>query len=144
MMNLKRYALSAIVTSMIIPTTVLSAGQQDIGRKVRDLVARMTIEEKVGQMTEVAIDVVSKGSDGRQEPHQLDMAKLKTAILTYHVGSILNVGPQGYTLDHWHEVITAIQDVATKETQLKIPVLYGIDAIHGVSYTHGATLFPRP
>jgi beta-glucosidase len=129
--------------SVVIPGTLLTAGQNDIEKKVRDLVARMTLEEKVGQMTEVTVDVVSRGADGRQEPHQLDMAKLKTAILTYHVGSILNVGPQAYTLDHWHEVITAIQDMATKETRLKIPVLYGIDAIHGVTYTHGGTIFPQ-
>jgi beta-glucosidase len=115
----------------------------DVQEKVRALVSRMTLEEKIGQMTEVTVDVVSKGADGRQEPHQLDMAKLETAILTYHVGSILNVGPQGYTLDHWHEVIRTIQDVAMNKTRLKIPVLYGIDAIHGVTYTHGATLFPQ-
>ena len=142
-MNLKKHTLLVIAMSMIIPGVVLSAGQQDIEKKVRDLVARMTIEEKVGQMTEVTVDVVSRGANGRQEPHQLETEKLKTAILTYHVGSILNVGPQGYTLDHWHEVITAIQDVATKETRLKIPVLYGIDAIHGVTYTHGGTIFPQ-
>ncbi len=40
-------------------------------------------------------------------------------------------------------MITTIQDVATKKTRLKIPVLYGIDAIHGVTYTHGGTLFPQ-
>jgi len=142
-MNIKRCIMSTIAMSTIIPGVLLSAGQQDIEKKVRDLISRMTIEEKVGQMTEVAVDVVSRGADGRQEPHQLDMEKLKSAILMYHVGSILNVGPQGYTLDHWHEVITAIQDVATKETRLKIPVLYGIDAIHGVTYTHGGTIFPQ-
>jgi beta-glucosidase len=142
-MNVTRNVLAPIVISMIIPGVVLSAGQKDIEKKVRDLVARMTLEEKIGQMTEVTVDVVSKGADGRQEPHQLDTDKLKTAILTYHVGSILNVGPQGYTLDHWHEVITAIQDIATKQTRLRIPVLYGIDAIHGVTYTHGGTIFPQ-
>jgi beta-glucosidase len=103
----------------------------------------MTIEEKVGQMTQVAIDVVSKGPDGRTEPHALDPAKLEKAIVEYHVGSILNVGPQAHTQAHWIEVITAIQDVATKKTRLKIPILYGIDAIHGANYTHGATLFPQ-
>lgn len=121
-------------------------GQQRSGGNeamVRDLLSKMTIEEKVGQMTQVTVDVVSKGADGRQEPHELDMQKLRDAILKYHVGSILNVGPSGYTLDHWHEVITAIQDVATKESRLHVPILYGIDAIHGVTYTLGGTLFPQ-
>jgi len=132
--------LAAVVTSAV---SVSPGAPADIQKKVRALVSRMTLEEKVGQMTEVTIDVVSKGADGRQEPHQLDMAKLETAVLTYHVGSILNVGPQAYSLEHWHEVITAIQDVATRKTRLKIPILYGIDAIHGVTYTHGGTLFPQ-
>ncbi len=118
-------------------------GQDVIDGQVRDLLSRMTLEEKVGQMTQVTVDVVSLGADGRQEPHQLDMAKLDTALLRYHVGSIINVGPQAYSLDHWHEVITAIQNVAMRKTRLKIPVLYGIDAVHGVNYTHGATLFPQ-
>jgi beta-glucosidase len=121
----------------------LAAGVPESGVRVRELVSRMTLEEKVGQMTQVCIDVVSRGSDGRTEPHQLDMAKLEKAILEHHVGSILNVGVQAYSLEHWQSVITTIQDVATKKSRLKIPVLYGIDAIHGANYTHGATLFPQ-
>ncbi|MBI5472318.1 MAG: glycoside hydrolase family 3 C-terminal domain-containing protein [Ignavibacteriae bacterium] len=112
-------------------------------QKVKSLLAQMTLEEKVGQMTQVTIDVVSAGSDGRQEPHALDMKKLEHAIIDRHLGSLINVGPQAYTLEHWYEVITAIQDVATQKTRLKIPILYGIDAIHGVNYTHGGTLFPQ-
>lgn len=112
-------------------------------QKVKDLLAKMTIEEKVGQMTQVTIDVVSQGTDGRLEPHALDMKKLEHALLNRHLGSIINVGPQAYTIDHWHEVITSIQNVATKKTRLRIPVLYGIDAIHGVNYTHGGTIFPQ-
>lgn len=114
-----------------------------IDSKVEKLLRQMTLEEKVGQMTQVTIDVVSRGPDGRQEPHALDPAKLERALLKYHVGSILNVGEMYYTLAHWHEVITAIQDVATKKTRLGIPVLYGIDAVHGANYTKGATLFPQ-
>jgi beta-glucosidase len=62
--------------------------------------------------------------------------------MEYHVGSILNVGQSGYTLAHWLEVITTIQDMA-KKSRLGIPVLYGIDAIHGANYTIGATIFPQ-
>jgi beta-glucosidase len=46
------------------------------------------------------------------------------------------------TIQGWKEVITTINTEANK-TRLKIPVLYGIDAIHGSSYTLGATLFPQ-
>ena len=131
-----------VLTGMIAPRGDQS-GNTPASRRVADLLSRMTIEEKVGQMTQVTVDVVSQGVDGRKEPHALDRAKLEDAILKRHVGSILNVGPQAYSLEHWHEVITTIQDVATKQSRLRIPILYGIDAIHGVNYTHGGTIFPQ-
>ena len=113
-------------------------------QRVRDLLQQMTLEEKIGQMTQVTVDLVSQGVDGRDEPHRIDHAKLEEAILTHHVGSIFNVGPSAYSREHWIDVITEIQDVATQQSRLKIPVLYGIDAIHGANYTLGATLFPQP
>jgi beta-glucosidase len=111
--------------------------------KINALLKKMTLEEKIGQMTQVTIDVVSEGADGRKEPHGIDPAKLEKAILQYHVGSIINVGPSFYSVPHWLDVITAIQDVALKKSRLRIPVLYGIDAVHGATYTEGATLFPQ-
>ena len=111
--------------------------------EARRLVQRMTLEEKVGQMTQISVTLVSKDGDttGR---HALDPARLREALITYHVGSIMNEGQGAYSLAHWREIITEIQDVATRETRLKIPVLYGIDAIHGATFTEGATLFPQP
>jgi beta-glucosidase len=123
-----------------------SSGERSLKQfdsKVNALLKQMTLEEKVGQMTQVTIDVVSRSADGRSGPHNLDSAKLEKAILDYHVGSIINVGQSSFTLGHWTDVITAIQDVAIKKTRLHIPILYGIDAIHGATYTQGATLFPQ-
>jgi beta-glucosidase len=116
-----------------------------ISSKVNVLVSKMSIEEKVGQMTQLNLDVISKGEVyNLKEPHELDEVKLRKAILEYKVGSILNCGGHTFTKEHWNEIIHRIQELATKETKLKIPVLYGIDAIHGVNYTVGATLFPQP
>jgi beta-glucosidase len=70
------------------------------------------------------------------------MDKLKHAIVDYKVGSILNVTGHALTVDQWHTVITQIQD-ETKNTRLKIPVIYGLDGIHGQTYTLDATLFPQ-
>lgn len=123
-----------------------SIPQPDFTAQVDKLLAQMTLEEKVGQMTQVTIDVVSKDMPAPIQPgarHQLDPAKLRTAITKYHVGSILNVMGSAYSVDHWHEIITQIQDVATRETRLKIPIIYGVDAIHGANYTTGATIFPQ-
>jgi len=110
-------------------------------RRIEDLLSRMTLEEKVGQMTQLTLEVVAKRLDDRHV--QLDMEKLRNAMVTHHVGSILNCGGSANTMDNWQEIITAIQDVATKETRLGIPVIYGIDSIHGANYIVGATLFPQ-
>ena len=108
---------------------------EKVDSKVKELVSKMTIEEKIGQMTQVTIQVVSKVQGTKDQLHQLDDAKLEEAIKKYHVGSILNVFDVSHSIDYWHEIITKIQNIATKETRLGIPVLYGIDAIHGATYT---------
>ncbi|MCB9286947.1 MAG: glycoside hydrolase family 3 C-terminal domain-containing protein [Lewinellaceae bacterium] len=120
--------------------TAKAAGKQAaIQDKVRALLEKMTPEEKVGQMTQVAIDLIMKDG-GNQE---IDEEKLRRAIVEKKVGSILNVKWTAYSLDKWHEIITRIQEVATRETPNKIPVLYGIDAIHGANYILEGTVFPH-
>src|SRR5579864_5495762 len=111
---------------------------EPVESRVDALLKQMTVEEKAGQMTQVTIDVVSRNG----EPHQLDPSKLQTAVDRYKVGSILNVMDHAYTVDHWHEIINQIQDAALK-TRLQIPVLYGLDSIHGANYVLGAALFPQ-
>jgi len=115
--------------------------QARIDNTVRQMVAQMTLEEKVGQMTQLTLEQFAKsGQDGYLI---LDEQKLRDGIVNRHLGSILNCGGQARTVQNWQEIITKIQDVATKETRLKIPVIYGIDTIHGANYVLGATLFPQ-
>ncbi len=114
--------------------------ERDNTQKIDALLKRMTLEEKVGQMTQLAIGMISKGRD---QEIQIDPAKLDKAIVNYGVGSILNVAEQALTIDKWHEIINRIQETATKKTRLGIPVIYGIDSIHGANYVQGATLFPQ-
>ena len=112
---------------------------------IESLLSKMTIEEKVGQMTQLNLDVVCEGDIYKLvEPHHIDKAKLNKALLEYHVGSFLNCGGHAYPLEQWHAIIGEIQQVATENTRLKVPVIYGIDAIHGANYTMGSTLFPQP
>ncbi len=107
--------------------------------RVAALLKQMTVEEKVGQMTQLAIDMVTTGSD---QNIQIDPVKLDKAINKYGVGSILNVNGQALTVDKWHEIIGKIQTASLK-TRLKIPNIYGIDSIHGANYVQGSTLFPQ-
>ncbi|MFN0276069.1 MAG: beta-glucosidase [Chitinophagales bacterium] len=105
----------------------------------------MTVEEKVGQMTQLNLDVLCEGEIyNLNEPHRLNQEKLEKALIQYHVGSILNCGGHAYPLEQWHAIIGEIQTVATTKTRLQIPIVYGIDAIHGANYTLGSTLFPQP
>jgi beta-glucosidase len=113
--------------------------ERDNTQKVEDLLKRMTLEEKVGQMTQLTIGMIV---NGRDQDVKIDPAKLEKAIVTYGVGSILNVSDQALTIDRWHEIIGQIQ-AAAKKTKLGIPVIYGIDSIHGANYVQGATLFPQ-
>jgi beta-glucosidase len=111
---------------------------------IEALIAQMTIEEKVGQMTQINLDVVCEGGIYKLvEPHHIEPAKLQEAITKWHVGSVLNCGGHAYPLKQWHELIGEIQRVAITQGRLKIPVLYGIDAIHGANYMVGSTLFPQ-
>lgn len=133
--------INSIIGIFFISTTLHAQSNVDIDA----LIAKMTIEEKVGQMTQLNLDVVCEGDIYKLvEPHHLDAAKLNRALIEYHVGSILNCGGHAYDLTQWHTIINGIQTVATTQTRLKIPIVYGIDAIHGANYTLGATLFPQP
>jgi beta-glucosidase len=112
---------------------------RDNTSRAEELLAHMTLEEKIGQMTQLQIAMVTSGQD---QNIQIDPAKLEKAVVKYGVGSILNVNNQALTVDKWREIIGQIQAAAQK-TRLKIPVLYGIDSIHGANYVQGATLYPQ-
>nr|WP_305888624.1 glycoside hydrolase family 3 N-terminal domain-containing protein [Methylomonas sp. SURF-2] len=105
----------------------------------------MTLEEKVGQMTQIDFSVVSV-ENGQDADNPIDRAKLEDALFNHHVGSILNTpttpNNKAQPIAKWRNMTQVIRETAAK-TRLKIPVIYGIDAIHGATYTQGATLFPQ-
>ncbi|MEP6900742.1 MAG: glycoside hydrolase family 3 N-terminal domain-containing protein [Actinomycetota bacterium] len=119
--------------------TVQRPKLKDHSVQIEALLKKMTLEEKVGQMTQLEIGQITSGGDSNI---QIDAAKLEKAIVEYKVGSILNVNGHALPVDKWHEIIGAIQ-AASMKTRLKIPNIYGIDSIHGANYVRGATLFPQ-
>ncbi len=118
--------------------------KNNIESKVDQIVSSMTIEEKVGQMTQITLDVFALmgENDERAEPVILDTAMIKLAIGKYKIGSVLNtVNNRARSPQWWYDIISYLQELSIEETG--IPIIYGIDAIHGVNYTSGATLYPQ-
>ena len=116
-------------------------------RDIEAILRQMSIEEKAGQMTQIDLGVIAKGAPcALTQPVSLDTAKLRKAIETYHIGSVLNVGcgSGALTLNEWHSLLDELHRYNTAWSKSGIPILYGIDAIHGANYTKGATLFPQP
>ncbi len=138
-----KVARISLFAALLALTASLTYAQPAVEVRVQNLLDQMTLEEKVGQMTQITLEVVSVGEGpGIREPLMLDRKKLREIILDRGVGALFNVGTHAHSLESWNEIISEIQDVA-REGRLKIPVLYGIDAIHGATYTRGATLFPQ-
>ena len=112
--------------------------------KIKAIIGQMSVEEKIGQTCQITLDAFLERNEKGDviEPIQIDKKKLDEAILTFKVGSILNVGSHTLTLEQWSMIMEAVHAYyRTKQTA--IPILYGIDAIHGVNYTVGGTLFPQ-
>lgn len=136
-------AMTLMVMGCARQTTVAPAipADTDIESRVKKIVSGMSLEDKVGQMCEVVVDLVCADSvaDGSV---QLDSVKLKKIFGEYRVGSILNT-PQGHAQDAetWNRVISGIQEASMK--YIGIPDVYGVDQNHGTTYTAGGTLFPQ-
>ena len=109
-------------------------------KKVEKTLAKMTLDEKIGQMLELNLDIMGRRAPGGD--WQLNEAVLDTLLSKWKVGSILNAPGHALTVEQWQRWIGIIQDKSMK--YLGIPDIYGLDQNHGVTYTQGGTLFPQP
>ena len=121
-----------------VPSVALSAAAPEpayrdpslpVATRVEDLLERMTLDEKIGQMTQAERNVVTGNTD----------------ITTYALGSLLSGGgsaPTPNTATAWADMVDGFQRQALA-TRLGIPLIYGIDAVHGNNNVHGATIFPH-
>ncbi len=110
-------------------------------KKVEKTLAKMTLDEKIGQMLELNFDIMGRyGADGTW---QVNEQMLDTIIKNWKVGSILNApGTRAATVEQWQKWIQLIQQKSMK--YIGIPDVYGLDHNHGVTYTQAGTLFPQP
>lgn len=108
-----------------------------IEKKIDSILSDMTLEEKIGQMTQLTIGVITDSTG-----YALSEEMLDTVIGKYKVGSILNaVGNVSQPREVYADVIRRIQEKSLESTG--IPCIYGLDQIHGASYVAGATFFPQ-
>jgi len=106
--------------------------------KVEALLKQMTLEEKVGQMAQFSIEIIAD-----KKTYELNDSVLQRLLVDYKAGSILaTINNTAHSKESWCAMQKKIQEYC-KKTRLKIPVLYGVDAIHGVNYTEKCTLFPQ-
>ena len=113
--------------------------------KIEKTLSKMSLDEKVGQMLELNLDLMGKmEQQGTAKPVWIiNEMMLDTLISKYKVGSILNApGTRAATIDQWQQWIQLIQKKSMK--YIGIPDIYGLDHNHGVTYTQGGTLFPQP
>ena len=77
---------------------------------IETLISQMSIEEKVGQTCQITLDAIHQTDEKGQAlvPTQIDNAKLKEALETYHVGSVLKVGWHTLNLSEWKSIMTDI------------------------------------
>ena len=148
MKNLKNIALASVLCAgaclsaegQTVPPAIPS--DPVIEANIQDWLKKMTLEQKIGQMCEITIDVVTDFEASKKDGFTLDKAKLDTVIGKYKVGSLLNVPLSiAQTKEKWAEAIKQIQELSMKE--IGIPCIYGVDQIHGTTYTLGGTLFPQ-
>jgi beta-glucosidase len=143
-MKQKKFVFLLLLLLSLVGCGQEKTDDQQVEQKINALIANMSLEEKVGQMAQFTIDVLGKGGGvyASDEPFELDPAMMDTVFGKYKVGSILNTSNnRARTTEVWENTVKAIQEKALKE--IGIPVIYGIDAIHGTTYTAGATFFPQ-
>ena len=129
---MKSITIKSIILGISLATAMSHAAplfsQHD--KQVDALLAQMTLDEKIGQMTQVDSSALKDKSD----------------VQKYFLGSVLSGGSSnptnGNTAQDWLDFVTEFQSQAL-QTRLKIPLLYGIDAVHGHNNIDGATIFPH-
>ena len=122
------------------------AYDSELEQKVENTLKKMTIEEKVGQMTQLVLDLAAHCEADANEPYGnkfvVDEERLTDIIRKYKIGSFLNqISGQSPTAEQWEQIMEVVQRVSIEETG--IPCLFGLDQNHGTTYTAGGTLFPQ-
>ncbi|MFO7828516.1 MAG: glycoside hydrolase family 3 N-terminal domain-containing protein, partial [Bacteroidales bacterium] len=117
-----------VFLSLLINTNLIAQGLS-IDEKVDSVLSLMTLDEKIGQMTQVERNELVDIND----------------IGSYGIGSLLSGGgsaPNPNTVEEWGNMYDNFQSIAL-QSRLGIPIIYGVDAVHGHNNVYGAVIFPH-
>ena len=130
-------SVTALAQNKVQPAIPYNAA---IEAKVEAALAKMTLDQKIGQMCEITVDVVTDWSN--RDSWKVSQDGMKKLFDDYKVGSILNV-PLSFaqTPQSWAEGIRQLNLASEKASG--IAQIYGVDQMHGTTYTYGGTLFPQ-
>lgn len=129
-----RFLLLILATSALLAPATFAQNEPyrdanlPVEERVEDLLNRMTLDEKIGQMTLVEKNSITDES-----------------VTKFYIGAVLSGGggyPNPNTPEAWAEMVESYQEGALA-TRLGIPLIYGIDAVHGHNNVYGATIFPH-
>jgi beta-glucosidase len=155
--------LAVLVVATLAVTAAPGAGQPvylnshaGIPARVNDLLHRMTLDEKVGQMDQQLVDNLTgpSGACGSQGWAQLNESCMKTWLVDNETGSLLaggtdnppdttGQGGSGNTGYDWANEYNTIQKYAIQNSRLHIPLIFGVDAVHGFGHPWQAPLYPQ-
>ncbi len=127
--RIRQVAFGLLLAPFLLPSLTLNAVASSSDDAASSLLARMTLDEKIGQMVQVDMHALKDPAD----------------IQKYFLGSMLSGGGSGPAInraDIWQAAINGFQAHAL-QTRLHIPLLYGIDAVHGHNNIDGAVIFPH-
>lgn len=118
--------------------------ESELSKRTKIIVKSLSRKEKIAQTCQLTLDALLKTNAEGQVivPIQIDEKKLTQVIENDKIGSILNVSANTLDLKTWREILDKIHAIYNSK-KVKIPVIYGVDAIHGANYVVGATLFPQ-
>jgi beta-glucosidase len=123
----------------------ISVGRAQSKVNIEELLSSMTLEEKIGQMAQINITMIMTDSVFKTYDSvtvfKLDTNKLINYIKNYHIGSFLN--GRGISKETWFPYMDQLHRLNMKYSTHKIPLLYGVDHVHGSSYIKEGTIFPH-
>ena len=133
-----------VIAILVAAAYSLQATAQDTRSRIEAQVAKtlskLTLEEKVGQMTQLVTDLF--GDSDAQGVFHVSKAKADSLFGIYKIGSVLNApNSTAPTAQQWEEIIGDLQRLSLKH--IGVPCLFGLDQNHGSTYTQGGTMFPQ-